>query len=184
LKFRLVLALILLAFMSSACSDAQVEVSTRYYDIRGDQTNELRQQMNRKGPRGYDAYAAWYVRWRFDHARSANSCSIADVSASVKVEITLPRWVDEEDADDALRERWQSYYAALVEHENGHRDFGIRAAREIEEALAGLEPQPSCEGLTRIANRTGKSILAGIVAEEKAYDRDTNHGMNDGAVFP
>lgn len=184
MKTRLVLALILLAFASSACSDPQVDVSVEYYDIRGDRASELRQQMNRKGPRGYDAYASWYVRWRFDHERSAGRCSIADASASVKVEITLPRWVDEDDADDALRERWQSYYTALVEHENGHRDFGIRAAREIEEALASVAAQSSCEAVTQTANRTGKRILAGIVAEEKAYDRDTNHGMNDGAVFP
>ena len=42
----------------------------------------------------------------------------------------------------------------------------------------------SCERLTQTANRTGESILSQIVAEEKACDGDTNHGMNDGTVFP
>lgn len=184
MKYHLVHALVLLVFVSVAQAEPEIDVSVAYYDIYGDAANELRSQMSRKGPRGFDAYASWYVRWRFDQRPSGNECRIADVSTSVKVEITLPRWVDEADADDALRARWSSYYTALVEHEYGHRDFGIRAAREIEDALGGLEPQSSCQALTRSANRTGKRLLGKIVAEEKAYDRNTNHGMNDGAVFP
>ena len=181
---RLLLAVLLAVFASLVRAEPQVSVDVSYYDIRGDRASELRVQMNRKGPRGFDAYTAWSVRWRYREDRSGIDCRAADLVTSVEIEITLPRWVDEADADEALRQRWQRFYSALLEHEHGHRDFGIRAAREVEAALATVQSQSRCAELKRSINTTGNGILAPIYAQERAYDRDTNHGINDGAVFP
>ena len=99
LRYHLVTAAILLICTATARAEPDIDVSTHYYDIHGDRASELRVQMNRKGPRGFDAYASWYVRWRYDHFQASGQCQASNVSTSVDVEITLPRWVDEDDAD-------------------------------------------------------------------------------------
>jgi predicted secreted Zn-dependent protease len=81
-------------------------------------------------------------------------------------------------------QRWNRYYTALIAHENGHRDFGVKAATEIEQALLNLEARENCKRLEQDANAVGYEILNRYIADEKLYDIDTNHGMNDGAVFP
>ncbi len=36
-----------------------------YYQISGTTAQELRQQMNQKGPGNYDGYTQWHVKWNY-----------------------------------------------------------------------------------------------------------------------
>ena len=83
-----------------------------------------------------------------------------------------------------MKSRWNNYYDALLKHEQGHQDFGINSAREIETTLHTLGSRKNCETLQNDANAAGHRILKKYAALEKTYDRETNHGMKNGAVFP
>lgn len=161
-----------------------VETDTTYYIVDGETAQEIRQDMNQQRPGKWDAYTEWHVKWRFFWDETEEECAINRVKIQVGIEFTLPKLAQPSRANADAKRRWRRYYKALVAHENGHRDFGINAATEIGEALLAMDSEPTCEELTRAGNALGHRILARYIADEKQYDIETNHGMNEGAVFP
>ena len=105
------------------------------------------------------------------------------VTSTVNVKFTLPKWKNRGDSNGMLRNKWDKYYMALINHENGHKKFGIGAAEEIESQLIKLSSK-SCKTLEKKANALGKNIIDKYASLEKEYDEETNHGMNNGAIFP
>ena len=95
----------------------------------------------------------------------------------------MPRWSDPADGSPELRAHWDKYLKALQNHEDGHKDHGIRAAQEIESELAGLRPMRSCTEMERAANSTGNGIVEKYRKRDLYYDILTIHGMIQGAVF-
>lgn len=187
---RLLACTLLLALPAlSARAEPTVKVDTHYYDIRGASAAELRQQMSRLGPpdrdgRRYDAYTKWYVAWRFTYHEDGKSCRIERVTTSADVTYTLPRWKVPRAAAPELTAHWDRYLAALQTHEDGHRDFGVRGAHEVEQQIRALPAHGSCRELEAAANAAGHRVLDKYRAQELAYDRDTRHGATQGAVFP
>ena len=73
---------------------------------------------------------------------------------------------------------------SLRQHENGHKDIGIKAAIEIERSIAELEPAVDCDELAETANELGQSIISKYAEKEREYDARTNFGETQGAIFP
>lgn len=145
--------------------------------------------MNRKGirwtdGRTYDAFTSWYVKWRYEYYTSDGYCSLEAVDVSVDVEYTLPKWVVKPLGNQKTWINWNRYSDALKKHEDGHRDFGIGAARDIEAALLSIGSRPRCDTLGADANAIGYRILDDYRRKEIEYDRKTEHGRTQGAVFP
>jgi predicted secreted Zn-dependent protease len=111
-------------------------------------------------------------------------CEINEIETTVDVNYTLPRWRDIDAANTLLRDKWTKYYKALLIHEEGHKNFGLADARDIEKSLLNMKYYRKCDELTKHANMLGHKILAKHVKLEINYDKKTNHGMNDGATFP
>lgn len=183
MKYALSLLLLALALPAGAVPPV-VETETTYYTVDGETAQEIRRDMNQKRSGKWDAYTKWYVKWRFFWRETKDECTIKRVKTHVDVQFTLPRLATPTRANADAKRRWRRYYDALIAHENGHRDFGVNAATEIGEALLAINSEPSCDELKRAANALGYRILDRYIAEEKQYDIDTNHGMNEGAVFP
>ena len=172
-----------------ACvSTAQAEVTLRErvspYAISGSSAAQLRNQMNARGPRGYDGYTEWHVDWNYRYRESGGQCAIASVDTRLQVSMTLPQWSDESKAAADLRERWQRYFAALKQHENGHREIGMKAANEIDRGIASLGARSSCDALGAAANALGQAVIGRYNQADLDYDRSTDHGKNQGARFP
>jgi predicted secreted Zn-dependent protease len=180
---------ILLCLLSkSVFASSKVNINTEYYLIYGSTANELRNDMNTKSVikesgNTYDAYTSWFVNWRFNWNENHGKCSMTNVNTTVKVNFTLPKWKNSNSAAVNLKKHWAHYYNALVTHENGHKDFGVNAAKEVESRLSVLSAK-SCSSLKSKANRLGKKIIDKYIVLEKEYDKNTNHGMKNGAVFP
>jgi predicted secreted Zn-dependent protease len=191
MKKRLLLskASILFCLLSSnAFATPTVNINTEYYSIYGSTATELRNEMSTKSSikqsgNTYDAYTSWVVNWRFSWNVNNGQCAITSVKSSVDVNFTLPKWENSNSAAVNLKQRWKHYYNALIAHENGHKDFGINAAKEVEKRLSVLSAK-NCSSLKSKANSLGKKIIDKYVIAEKKYDKNTNHGMKDGAVFP
>ncbi|MDD2816007.1 MAG: DUF922 domain-containing protein [Thiotrichaceae bacterium] len=169
---------------SSVSAQPVVNTDTEYYIVDGVDAASIREDMNAKRPGKYDAYTSWKVKWRFFWDNKKTSCTITDVKTDVAVKFTLPKLAKDNQADRDAKQRWNHYYRALIAHENGHRDFGIEAATEIETALLSMGQRSNCKTLDVDANELARSVLNKYIADEKRYDVDTRHGMNDGAVFP
>ncbi|EIJ41876.1 putative secreted Zn-dependent protease [Beggiatoa alba B18LD] len=176
------LSLLLVAQFAEARPDINTE--TYYYIVDGKDAKAIRKDLNEKRQGNYDAYTKWSVKWRFFWDKKPDECTINRVTTTVDVKFTLPKLAKDTIANQDAQNRWKRYYKALIDHENGHRDYGIKAANEIEEALLNMDSYETCADLEEAANALAHDIVDENIAENKQYDIDTNHGMNDGAVFP
>jgi len=164
-------------------------VDFEYYEIRGETAEQLRQAMNAQGTlwkngKTYDAFTSWNVSWTFERRTGKDGCYVDSVRTIVKVRHRFPRWRDRPFAPMDLQEKWGAYMKALKEHEDGHKDIAVGAAREIEWALAGLDASPNCEEIRIRANALAREILGKYEEQEAAYDAITRFGETQGAVFP
>lgn len=187
-KYVRILGLSALVLSSTVYAAPKVVEQYRYYEVEGQTPRAIRQSMNQQRRKhvkgGYDAYVSWFLRWRFSYDDDFSGCKITTASTRVKVKYTLPRWVDLEQSPAATVARWQAYYDALLEHEHGHRDWGVSAANTIEESLKAMPYERDCLVLRAKAQRLASKILADHLRQEKRYDRVTRHGATQGAVFP
>lgn len=171
-------------------STKPVNEVVRYYDIQGSTEQELRRQLNTtRAAAGmepeFDAYTKWTVNWKYKSSLTESSASISDAQVTVRVETVLPRWVNSSAAPPDLKEKWGRYITRLKEHEQGHRDTGVRAAQLIRDAL--LKTSISRPDSARLRNRVD-GITTDIVRKcrrlDTSYDALTQHGVTQGAVFP
>ena len=186
--FSIFLLLILIAPLAAA-RGPKVKTTYEYYDIGGKSAPDIRKKLNHRGIRWtdgkvYDAVTKWHVRWNYRYERVDGRCQITSVTTHVDVVIKMPRWTGQNEADEALKDRWDNYFRALHGHELGHRNFGIKAAAEIEREISELDPSLDCAELGAAANAIGHRILDKYRRLEIAYDRETRHGYTEGAVFP
>jgi predicted secreted Zn-dependent protease len=166
-------------------SEPQVSTKKRTYEINGSTAAELREQMQRLGPKDKAgiqryAYTGWYVRWTFNCERSAGAFRLASYTAAVTIDFTLPKWNSPADADNDLRTKWDAFSRALQTHEDGHRDIGVQAGKAVLAAFRSLPDSPTCESLYSSANAAGQRIVQEFRQKETVYDRETGNGVTQG----
>ena len=185
--FFVALAICLLPICAAAAPHVQIE--TGYYSVSGNTAHEIRQDLNRKTPVRdaygikHDAETTWFVNWNFWWHESNKMCSIYRVETSVDINYLLPELTKTDALPKPLRQKWENFMRALMHHEKGHKDIGIRAAIEIEKNLQSMVRQ-SCKQLEVEANNLGDKIIEKYSRVEKEFDRRTNHGKYEGAIFP
>jgi predicted secreted Zn-dependent protease len=162
-------------------------VEMEYFTVQGMTLAHLRETMRETAPKDVEGVprwgmARWRLQWKFEHARAAD-CRIGTFRIAVTSRITMPRWPDRERAPQALQEMWERFYRALLAHENGHRDNGIRAANDLARRLRGMPAHRDCPSLNAAIENIGQRIVGEYQLVDKAYDRSTDHGVSQGAVF-
>ena len=165
-----------------------VRVHTSYYYVDGPSATVLAAQIEQNGPPGADGkrYAGktkWDVQWKFKHEQHGGTCEMKEVAVAVGVVQTLPKWRSEKKGVAALKTRWQQFTDALKRHEDGHKDHGIAAGKEIEAALLAAKPASNCEDLAASANSAADAIVNKYQKLDQEYDRKTGHGRSEGAVL-
>ncbi len=172
-----------------AASEPTVNIKTDYYFVSGNTASEIRNDLDMKTPireRGikYDARTNCDVKWHLWWNESNGLCTITKVKTRVDVQYVLPKLKTSIFLSKSLKQKWETYMKALLHHENGHKNLGVRAANEIELEIGKMAARSTCKQLEIDANRIGNTILEKIRGLEKEFDRKTNHGINEGAVFP
>lgn len=167
-----------------------VSVRYNYYPIQGMSDTELRSQMTRQGPldtlegRRYDANTTWAVRWSYRYKPLGNQCAIAAVETKVDITFTLPQWQPASGPSRSLVAEWNQYLAALQTHEDGHKNNGIAAGQDVMKMLSRFPSAASCKTLGVAANKAAQQIIQRYNQKDIEYDRLTQHGFTQGAVFP
>ena len=166
-----------------------VKIKTEYYLVRGRTAQEIRSDLNRKTPikeNGvkYDGYTSWDIRWDFWWNKSHGRCSITTVKTKVDIQYTLPKLQTKIALSQSLQRKWDNYMQALMSHETEHKNIRVRAANEIEQKIKNMASRPSCKQLEVDANRLGYETIEKYNRLDDKFDHLTNHGINDGAVFP
>jgi predicted secreted Zn-dependent protease len=184
--------LLLLVFCSlplAAIAGTETRENNVYYMVEGETAEDIWTDVLAKTPvhqngKRFAAHTKWNVSWQFWWLDGGSSCEISRITTGLEVIYTLPRLKQTSSIPDSVVAHWDEYYAALLDHELGHKDLGSRAAIEIENQILNMAPRDSCEQLESDVNEIGKSVIDKYSRIEKDYDRTTNHGLNTGAVFP
>ena len=148
--------------------------------MTGDRPADVRSQMNRLRPKGFDALTTWNISWRFQYQQTQARCAIASVKTTVKIVYTLPK-LDTHNPD--VRKSFDAYMGKLRLHEDGHARNGADIARRIDAGIATLAAS-TCGDLERNANALGNGILKEGNAFDVDYDTRTDHGRTQGARWP
>lgn len=90
----------------------------------------------------------------------------------------MPRLVG---ASKAQQLRFSRFESALKTHELGHYAIGQQSAKRIEQTIQNMPEMPDCDSLETAANGRANRVIEQARAREVAYDRDTNHGITQGA---
>ena len=181
-----ILFLIILTLSSPAGGSVSETLTRHTYPARQGAGTSLLAALNdaspvREGGKVFHGYTKWNVKWdyRWNESRTG-ACTIASVATNLRVEMTLPDLVAGSAEGVAMFRR---YLAALVIHEEGHRDIGREAAEEVDRTIAALPGMANCRELEREANRRGEAIIARARTREKEYDRTTSYGCTQGACL-
>jgi len=164
-----------------------VTASTNYYDVKGSTREELiasrAQGRPRKDDRHFDGLTTWKVEWSYRYSSRNKQHFLDSVDVKTVIEVTLPRWTPPPGADADLVERWNKYVRALGIHELGHVSYARLATAEMKKRLSVLPSYATAQELRDAVERTGQQVLADFRARDAEYDRDTAHGMKQGARF-
>jgi len=187
-KVMLACAALISMSVVPAAAEPLVRMHTSYYYIDGPSATVLAAQLDQNGPpegdgRRYAGKTRWDVQWKFRHQQQGAVCSMKQVAVAVGVAQTLPRWRGEDKGAAALKARWTKFLAALQRHEDGHKEHGLKAGKEIEAAVLAVKPAGNCEDLGAAANAAAEAIVAKYQALDQEYDRKTDHGRDQGATL-
>ncbi len=167
-----------------------IKIAYRYYPIAGTTATELRSQLNQLGPsdetegRRYDARTDWVVKWTYRYRQQSHACILQQAQTQVAVTFTLPQWQPTPRAARSLVQDWRRYQASLQLHEDGHKDHGVGAAQDIQQALRRLPPAAACAALETQIQTAARAIIRTYNQKDLEYDRVTRHGSTQGAIFP
>ncbi len=148
----------------------------------------MRSDLARRGPKddggSHHAFTRWFVRWAYSYDRGPSRCALTEVKITVAVTFIMPDWSAPPEAQPDLVARWNQYRTRLQRHEDGHREHGLGAAKDVLYDLQKLPPASDCDAMNRQANARATGILGRYKQKDKDYDRDTRHGATQGARFP
>ncbi len=167
--------------------EGKVVVTTNFYTVTGSNFVELRLAITQARPwktsRNFDAYTDWTVEWRYRHSLRDGQVRVDTLDALVKASVTLPRWTPPADVSSDLVKRWKRYFSALSLHEEGHIKLARTAAAETRAEVMKLGSFDSRKELTDSVSRTANRVLDKYRRIDGDYDRQTMHGVTQGAVL-
>ncbi len=156
-------------------------VQVTYYTVSGKTTSAIRSSINHFRPvdpddgKRYDGLTLWRIEWQWNGAANGG-CDLANATVRAIITVSLPKLDDKVPAQKAALNKWNAYITALKGHEANHARFALNGVAQVKRAIA----KSSCD----TANAAAKLILEDIRSESADYDRKTDHGAKEGAVFP
>jgi predicted secreted Zn-dependent protease len=169
--------------------NTEVFEKTETYKVFGIDEKSIRSYMKdhspcRQGKEVFDASTTWYVEWFFKWQYANGMYHITEANSNVEIKYIMPQWPDKEKAHTSIQEKWECYFKALSEHEFGHRNIAIEAAKAVNLAIIDIPPGSTSQSLEISANAAANRVLERYRTQEREYDRQTDHGKKTGAVFP
>ena len=159
------------------------------YRISGFTFDDIYREMQRKGP-GTDEIgvrlgihvSSW--RWSYEYrVAPGERCRLTSASVILRSVVVLPEWTNASTAPPDVARGWRPFLAALRTHEEGHRSRAKAQGVFLWQSLLGLEGD-DCDDLQRVVQEVADGVIAEGREAQLNYDRDTGHGLTQGAVWP
>jgi predicted secreted Zn-dependent protease len=151
---------------------------TETYAVKGRTLHEAATSMGS----GHVALTRWRVAWKYS-LEGTTACRLKSFHVDVTTKFRMPRWVDRDSAPMAARKSWDTFFEAIKRHEEGHREHGEAAGREIAREVRALSPRGDCRATRAELDRIGSAAVARYKERDDEYDRMTRHGISQGAIL-
>ena len=159
------------------------------YRVSGFTYDDIFREMQRSGP-GTDEIGVrlgmhlseWRWSYRYTSAPGGR-CRLDEATVLLRSRIVMPEWTNVSTAPPEIARGWRPFLEALRYHEEGHRNRAKSQGIFLWQALLGLEGS-DCDELSGIARSTADRVIAEGREAQVAYDRETGHGLTQGAVWP
>lgn len=151
-----------------------------YYDVAGTDEASISASFHAVAPKRPDGRTAWGMteydnRYSSDQITRGSQCRITHAKVEIYSTVHLPRLIDEAQVPERLMVQWRSFMKGLAVHEAGHVRIQNAHLADVETALIGSR----CE----TAKVTLDAASGRIAALQKAYDRQTENGVTQGAIL-
>jgi predicted secreted Zn-dependent protease len=160
--------------VEQARADVTLNISYSSYWLRGLSREAIRADLGRKARRDGDAVIEGETKvhfyWDLDLVDEDDFCRVSRDRIILTVDILLPVWADEERSNQAVRAAWTSYYRKLKEHEEGHKEVAVVAAKRITKLFHGASMAGSCSALERSLGRAAKRIIEAAERQQEMMD--------------
>lgn len=176
MRYQTFLAACLFGLGVAAAGCSTTNVSTSYYDISGENSKELDQEISRKGPTTHQgkAIATAAISMKplaLDLDRRQGRCSIRRAKFGIDANITLPRWREEALTKDRdLRRNWKGFAAYARAHEEAHIEIAKAFVRLLEKELEAIPPQPTCGALKARSRKITRRLARLHEEAQNAFD--------------
>jgi len=159
--------------------------TTNYYDVSGSSLREIRRSMRRNRPSRVEreGLTEWSLRARCGVAPLQGAYRCAGFNTTVVIRLTLPRWSAPAGTPDSVKDAWDHYITALMEHELGHAQFALSSAGELHRRVKEMGTDPSPDGLLARVEALVAQTTDEFKQREREYDRLTNHGLERGVML-
>lgn len=178
---------LLIPFPFQVYAQSVIDTKITYYPVSGNTVNQIRKSLNDNSPikfknRSYDAFTSWHVDWKFNLEDKDDSCELKDIVTTLRIRQTFPKLKNR--PPEKVLWKWKKYRKALMNHERQHKDIAHQAAIQIYNHLTELSPFTHCHDLQEEANNSASKIIRKYIAKERLFDKRTQYGTKEGAVFP
>ena len=168
-----------------------VNQETVYYGVTGLTTDEIARSIRENRPESMDDFigeATYYFTWTYNYRPGRDGsgfagCRVFGAAVVIDVTVNLPRHDDIGEAPKDVREFWENFIAALERHELNHAGDFIETGSLIPAAIDGVTAA-NCVAVQAVANKKGMQYVDLAQQQADEYDAETNHGIEEGALFP
>lgn len=175
------------AWAGVATAEVVVTDTTRHYPLHADTLQELREAMQAGIPEAQPDHPSGMTTvkldWQTSYEPMPTGCRVLAHRVALDITTTLPEWPGRERAPVHLRRLWDSAYAALAEHEAGHRELSLAAARELDALITGFSSAKPCHAAALDLQWQARKLQQRLQHAQARFDRATGSGRKRGAVL-
>ncbi|WP_367990662.1 DUF922 domain-containing protein [Vibrio sp. NTOU-M3] len=161
---------------------SSVTENLHYYLIDPDSPEDIRHALNNDTTVPRHGRTDYNVAWKYTYAKSDGICSIATAEVNVNTKYVMPKLSLRSSANSDIKHKFDTYFDKLMAHERNHHNFGVQAAKEIEQLIFYWAPE-SCQTIGDSINGEAHRIINYYGEQDRIYDEETNHGYTEGVVI-
>jgi len=168
--------------------ETQFAVTT--YNVQGQSLKEIHQSLEANalsdpheiGKRFY-ARTDWHLSAKWFYAPTTRGCEVERAHVSIFVTMTLPL-LEPADVPPDVQARWNTFFNNTIQHESEHVKIAYDGARHYQQQLGTYPPASNCTAIQPQLQNLFRQHSEWIDRTNVEYDRQTQHGAAQGAVFP
>jgi predicted secreted Zn-dependent protease len=174
LKSSLAGLFLVTGIVTLAVADVKVEVTNSTFELRGLTSKAIHDDLHRVAQKDGDGVIEGEVNddltWQLTFAEAGGTCRVTSDAILLKLQVTLPVWVDEAHAEPEVRAVWNTYYKDLKAHEDGHRAIAEQAAERISKVTHLATAPGACSTLKASLESEARQIAESAEADQDKHD--------------